>query len=83
MLILLLLSLGKTWYGVDINREDIVDNFDACVWEPAVVKSNAIIGAVEAATLILSVDETIKNPKSGGGPPAALPGRGGRPRRDM
>ncbi len=55
------------------------------MWEPAVVKSNAIIGAVEAATLILSVDETIKNPKSSAaGPPAGLPGgRGRRPRRDM
>ena len=48
------------------------------------MKSNAITGAVEAATLILSVDETIKNPKStAAGPPAALPGRGRRPRRDM
>jgi T-complex protein 1 subunit eta len=52
------------WFGVDINHEDIANNFDACVWEPAVVKTNAIIAATEAACLILSVDETIKNPKS-------------------
>ena len=72
------------WFGVDITREDIADNFESCVWEPAVVKSNAITGAIEAATLILSVDETIKNPKSGGaGPPGPLPGRGRRPRRDF
>lgn len=57
-------------------KEDIADNFEACVWEPAVVKINALTGASEAAALILSVDETIKNPKSGAadGPGGALPG---------
>lgn len=53
-----------TWYGVDVTNEDIANNFDACVWEPAVVKTNAIIAATEAACLILSVDETVKSPKS-------------------
>jgi len=73
---------GGMWYGVDINNEDIADNFEACVWEPAVVKINAITAATEAACLILSVDETVKNPKSGGdGPPPGAMGRGrGRPR---
>lgn len=73
---------GGMWYGVDINNEDIADNFEACVWEPAVVKTNAITAATEAACLILSVDETVKNPKSAGeGPPPGGMGRGrGRPR---
>ena len=47
------------------------------------VKINALTAATEAAALILSVDETIRNPKSGGNDPAhALPGmkRGGRGR---
>ena len=52
------------WYGVDINNEDIADNLLACVWEPSVVKINALTAASEAACLILSVDETIKNPKA-------------------
>lgn len=71
---------------MDINREDIADNFEACVWEPSVVRINAITAACEAACLILSVDETIKNPKSGDGAgPGAMPGAGrgrgrGRPR---
>lgn len=52
------------WYGVDIFNEDVADNMTACVWEPAMVKSNAIIAATEAACLILSVDETIRAPKS-------------------
>ena len=76
-----LLCLGGMWYGVDINNEDIADNFEACVWEPAIVKINAITAATEAACLILSVDETVKNPKSGGDGPPAPAGRGrGRPR---
>merc|ERR1711953_776309 len=33
---------GNTWYGVDIMAEDVVDNFTACVWEPSIVKINAI-----------------------------------------
>lgn len=55
---------GGTWYGVDIYNEDVADNFEACVWEPSIVKINALTAASEAACLILSVDETIKNPKS-------------------
>ncbi|PIO22499.1 hypothetical protein AB205_0113550, partial [Aquarana catesbeiana] len=55
---------GGVWYGVDVNNEDIADNFEACVWEPAVVRINALTAASEAACLILSVDETIKNPRS-------------------
>merc|ERR1712227_127140 len=72
-----------TWYGVDIMNEDIADNFNACVWEPAIVKINALTAASEAACLILSVDETIKNPKSAhDAPGGAGMGRGrgrGRP----
>ncbi len=64
--------------------EDIADNFSACVWEPAIVKINAITAASEATCLILSVDETVKNPRAGdaGGGPGGMPpmGRGrGRP----
>uniref|UniRef100_H2Z7T7 T-complex protein 1 subunit eta n=1 Tax=Ciona savignyi TaxID=51511 RepID=H2Z7T7_CIOSA len=72
---------GK-WFGVDINNEDITDNFAACVWEPSIVKINALTAAAEAACLILSVDETVKNPRSGQGDQAGPPaGRGrGRPR---
>jgi len=76
---------GQVWCGVDIMAEDVADNFEACVWEPSIVKINAITAASEAACLILSVDETVKNPRSGqgaqGGPPGGMPmGRGrGRP----
>jgi chaperonin GroEL (HSP60 family) len=57
-------ATGGTWYGVDVFREDIADNFIATVWEPSLVKINALTAAAEAAALILSVDETVKNPTS-------------------
>lgn len=45
------------------------------VWEPSLVKINAMQAATEAACLILSVDETIKNEESAGpqGPQRGLP----------
>lgn len=66
---------GGTWFGVDINSEDIANNFENFVWEPALVKRNALTAASEAACLLLSVDETIKNPKSNHEAPGALPGQ--------
>ncbi|CAA7407684.1 unnamed protein product [Spirodela intermedia] len=68
------------YYGVDINTGGIADSFANFVWEPSVVKINAINAATEAACLILSVDETIKNPKSesaqGEAAASAMAGRG-------
>jgi T-complex protein 1 subunit eta len=29
---------GTCWFGVDIRQEDIADNYEAAVWEPAIVK---------------------------------------------
>ncbi|AMD19365.1 HBR464Cp [Eremothecium sinecaudum] len=59
-------SKGEKWFGVDFETESIGDNFTKFVWEPALVKINAISSATEAANLILSVDETIKNKESDG-----------------
>ncbi|GAA5974010.1 hypothetical protein JCM21900_006857 [Sporobolomyces salmonicolor] len=75
---------GETWAGVsvddDADGEDgrgggVKDNMKAFVWEPALVKINALEGATEAACVVLSVDETVTNPSSQQqqGPP----GRGG------
>lgn len=43
------------------------------------MKINAITAASEATCLILSVDETVKNPRSGGGDAGGMPmgGMGG------
>lgn len=56
---------GELWMGVDVDGVDGVrDNMEAFVWEPSLIKTNAIGSAVEAACLILSVDETVRNPQS-------------------
>lgn len=49
--------------GIDIN-EGIADNKESFVWEPLLVKVNALKAATEAACTILSIDETVRNPKS-------------------
>lgn len=64
-------------YGVDINSGGITDTYASFVWEPSVVKINALTAATEAACIVLSVDETIKNPKSESAQgEAAMGGRG-------
>ena len=68
---------GK-WWGVDMEAEGICDTYESAVWEPVSSKVNSFSSAMEAACMVLSVDETVRNPSSqqpegGGG------GRGGRP----
>ncbi len=50
---------GNLWAGVDFDNGGVRNNMEAFVWEPSLVKVNAIQAAVEASCLILSVDETI------------------------
>jgi len=57
-------ALGGKWFGVDIRNEGICDTYETFVWEPALVKLNSFTAATEAANIILSVDETIRNPSS-------------------
>ncbi|KAI3383689.1 hypothetical protein SNEBB_006540 [Seison nebaliae] len=67
---------NKKNYGVDINHEDIADNYEKMVWEPAVVKNNSIQSAIEASCLLLGVDETLQMPRSEnnlGNQPARIP----------
>lgn len=68
-----------TWWGVDIDSEGICNTMDRGVWEPVTSKTNSIASATEAACLILSVDETVRNPQSEKpeGGPAMRGGMGG------
>ena len=67
--------------GLDVNSGGVVDAHAAFVWEPALVKAHALAAATEAACLVLSVDETVRNPRSGGGEGGGPPrGGGGRGR---
>ena len=52
------------WYGVDVLNSTVSDMFEIFVWEPESVRINVISAATEAACTILSVDQTITNPKS-------------------
>jgi T-complex protein 1 subunit eta len=72
----ILVCRGGKWYGVDIDHEGICDTLERGVWEPASSKVNSFSSATEAATLILSVDETVKNPQSGEGGPQRGPAGG-------
>lgn len=52
------------WFGVDCINCSICDCYASYIWEPSVVKESALSAATEAACMILSIDETIKNPQS-------------------
>lgn len=73
-------SKDEKWYGVDFETENIGDNFSKFVWEPALVKINALSSATEATNLILSVDETIRNQESQPANAGMMPPQGGRGR---
>jgi len=53
---------GGEWIGVDIETGGVVDAMEAFIWEPLVVKLNAMKAATEAACTILAVDETVAIP---------------------
>ena len=70
---------GDTWAGVSVDDDveeagggkgmGVADNMERFVWEPALVKVNALEGATEAACVVLSVDETVRSPSSAVRPP--------------
>lgn len=70
-------------FGVDIDTGGVCDTYKTFVWEPVIVKRNALQAATEATCLILSVDETVRNPASeqeqgmGRGRGGMMGGRGG------
>lgn len=74
-------ATGGKWFGVDIKNDGICDCYENFVWEPKLVRKNALSAATQAACLILSVDETIRNPKSEQPNQQPLPGR--QPRGGM
>lgn len=67
---------GEVWAGVDFKKEAVGNNMESFIWEPALVKINALQLATEAATLLLSVDETIRNDDQEGQPQGGGRGRG-------
>ena len=64
---------GNEWAGVDFANEGVTDMMANFVWEPSLVKINAIQAATEATCLVLSVDETIRNEESTASQPPGKP----------
>ncbi|KAL7571852.1 hypothetical protein ACA910_002928 [Epithemia clementina (nom. ined.)] len=52
------------WYGVDLVDGGICDTLERGIWEPADNKRHALTAALEAAMVILSIDETVVAPPS-------------------
>jgi T-complex protein 1 subunit eta len=54
-------SKFKSWFGIDIENGSIFDSFENYIWEPVIIKINAIQAATEAVCTILSIDSFFYN----------------------
>jgi chaperonin GroEL (HSP60 family) len=77
---------GNKWVGVDGIKNEVADLSALNIYEPMVVKAQAIKSATEAATLLLRIDDIIAVSKMsappgppGGGMGGMPPGMGGMP----
>ena len=60
-----------------VGSSAVIDTYKSYVWEPSAVKLHAVRAACDAACLVLSVDETVRNPRSED-PQNSMPAMGGR-----
>jgi len=71
---------GNTWVGIDGIKNEVADLSVLNIYEPMVVKAQAIKSATEAATLLLRIDDIIAVSKMSGPPGGGMPpGMGGMP----
>jgi thermosome len=70
-------SEGKTWFGVDVHRQDIGDMKRLNVFEPLWVKEQVLKSATEAASMILRIDDVIAASKLKETKPPSGEGAGG------
>jgi thermosome len=68
---------GQKNVGVDVTDGKVGDLSLKSIWEPVVVKKQAIKSASEASQMILRIDDVISSGK--GGAPGGPPGKGGPP----
>lgn len=68
---------GKKWAGINVYDGKIVDMYKLKVLEPVVVKKQAIKSSVEAASMILKIDDIIAAGKLAEGPGGKGVGEGG------
>ena len=57
------LSEDGNSYGVNCFEGGIIDTYVHFVWEPTLLKDNILNAATEACCSVISVDQTVKNPK--------------------
>jgi len=57
-------SNDGTNFGINVFQGGLVDAYTTFIWEPSMLKQNVLSAATEAACMILSVDQTVRNPKS-------------------
>ena len=76
---------GSCWYGVDLIEGGICDTMERGIWEPADNKRHALTAALEAAMVILSIDETVVAPPSQdpGAAPTGLMNQQNKPMSSM
>jgi archaeal chaperonin len=71
---------GNKWVGINGYTNKVADLSKIDVYEPMVVKAQAIKSATEAATLLLKIDDIIAVSKMSGPPGGGMPpGMGGMP----
>lgn len=59
---------GEKWAGIDIFEGKVTDLSKLNIYEPVVVKEQAVKSATEAATMILKIDDVIAAGKPSGAP---------------
>lgn len=65
---------GQKDVGVDVLDGKVGDLNEKAVWEPVMVKKQAVKSASEATQMILRIDDVISSKGGGGGPPGMPPG---------
>ena len=50
---------GGKWYGLDVDRGEVVDMYTSGVIEPMLLKSQAIKSAAEVAEMVLRIDDIV------------------------
>jgi T-complex protein 1 subunit gamma len=76
--------VGNSSWGINGSTGELVDMHHLGIWEPLAVKAQTIKTAIEAACMLLRVDDIVSGMKGAGGPggppPGGMPpGMGGMP----
>lgn len=51
-------------YGINVFQGGLIEAYSKFIWEPTMLKNNVLSAETEAACMVLSLNQTVKNPKS-------------------